>query len=95
MKTSNIIILVGLLLAMGAIAVGASTAKSKLEESIINPTGNIVEKTYELAMFSKINLRDNIECTLIKADKQRVKVEMDEAWVDKLSVNVSEERMDF
>jgi|TARA_B110000090_G_C13386918_1_gene448030 hypothetical protein len=91
MKTSNIVIIVGMLIAMGAIAIGASKVKLRLEESIIQPTGNIVEKTYDLAAFSKINLRDNIECTLVKADEQMVKVEMDEAWVDRLSVKVSED----
>jgi hypothetical protein len=89
MKTSNIVIIGGMLIAMGAIAIGASKVKLRLEESIIQPTGNIVEKTYDLAAFSKINLRDNIECTLVKADEQMVKVEMDEAWVDRLSVKVS------
>jgi hypothetical protein len=89
MKTSNIVIIVGMLIAMGAIAIGASKVKLRLEESIIQPTGNIVEKTYDLAAFSKINLKDNIECTLVKADEQMVKVEMDEAWVDRLSVKVS------
>lgn len=89
MKTSNIILLAGVLLVMIAIAIGMGRAKSKLAETFIKPSGNMVEKTYDLATFSKINLRDNIECTLVKADEQMVKVEMDEVWVDKLSVKVS------
>ncbi|MFT7230783.1 MAG: hypothetical protein ACI9GO_001254, partial [Bacteroidia bacterium] len=35
MKTSNIVIIVGMLIAMGAIAIGASKVKLRLEESII------------------------------------------------------------
>jgi hypothetical protein len=89
MKTSNIILLAGVLLVMIVIAIGMGRIKSKLTETFIKPSGNMVEKTYDLATFSKINLRDNIECTLVKADEQMVKVEMDEAWLDKLSVKVS------
>jgi len=89
MKTSNKILIAGLLVTMVLIAIGASRIKGKLEELAIKPTGNVVEKTYDLTKFSKLNLRDNIEYTLIKAEEQMVKVEMDEVWVDKLSVKIS------
>lgn len=89
MKTSNKIIIAGVLIVMVVMAISVIRAKSSFEESYIKPTGKVVEKTYDLAKFSKINLRDNVECTLVKADKQMVKVEMDEAWLDKLKVSVS------
>jgi len=89
MKTSNKIIIAGALIMMGIITIGIVSAKSVFKESYTIPTGNRIEKTYDLAKFSKINLRDNVECTLKKSDKQLVKVEIDEAWLDKLKVSVS------
>ncbi len=89
MKTSNKIIIAGALILMIVMAIAVGKAKSKFTESYIKPSGNVVEKTYDLAKCSKINLRDNVECTLVKADKQMVKVEIDEAWLDKLKVSVS------
>jgi hypothetical protein len=89
MKTSNKIIIAGVLIVMVIMAIAEGRAKSTLVESYIKPSGNMVEKTYDLAKFSKINLRDNVHCTLKKADKQMVKVEMDEAWLAKLKVSVS------
>lgn len=89
MKTSNKIIIAGVLIVMVVMAISVIRAKSTFEESYIKPSGNRVEKIYDLSKFSKINLRYNVQCTLVKADKQMVKVEMDEAWLDKLKVSVS------
>lgn len=89
MKTSNKIIVAGVLIVMIVMAISVFKAKSEFTNAYIKPSGKVVEKTYDLAKFSKINLRDNVECTLVKAEKQMVKVEMDEAWLDKLKVSVS------
>lgn len=91
MKTSNIILAAGILITMGLMTYGMGQAKAKLEESIIKASGNRIERVYDLPSFSKINLRDNVECTLIKSDKQQVTVEMDEAVLDLLQVKVSGE----
>jgi len=91
MKTSNKILAAGILVVMVLMAIGMGKAKSILTKSMIKPSGNVIERTYDVAAFSKINLTNNIECTLKKADTQLVKVEIDEAFIEKLSVNVSGE----
>lgn len=90
MKTSNLILLIIVVVLMTFITITMYQVKSMLSQNVVEASGDTVEKTYDVDPFQKIQVTSGIMCQLKKADEPLVIANLDEAYVDILTIDVSE-----
>lgn len=90
MKTSNKILLVGILLLTITILCTSYYHKLKAIEGMLKGSGNIVERKIDVSSFNKVRL-ENVDFELIHGSEERIELIVDDNLADKYTAVVNDD----